>query len=278
MDEQPKQQQPQPRGISIGFIISLLLVVGLIVLMATLLFGNFSSSTTLNEVQFVQALENNRVLVIEATPKEQTLMVLEGQYEYSVEGNIKKGKYYVAIPWDTYYDKDHQYTYTIESGDEKGKTVVTPAGSSIDNLIIDKVQEGARGITYKVKDPYVTSFWDQWGPTIIMMGASLLLVLFLFSRLSRSVGSSNQKALDFNRSRARKETNSKVKFDDVAGCDEEKAEMVELVSYLKEPKKYSKYGAKLPKGVLLVSPSGRKASSPRSSACSIHPTARSRPT
>ena len=92
MDEQPKQQQPQPRGISIGFIISLLLVVGLIVLMATLLFGNFSSSTTLNEVQFVQALENNRVLVIEATPKEQTLMVLEGQYEYSVEGNIKKGK------------------------------------------------------------------------------------------------------------------------------------------------------------------------------------------
>ena len=109
MDEQEPKQQPQQRGISLGFIISLLLVVGLIVLMATLLFGNFSSSTTLNEVQFVQALENNRVLTIEATPKEQTLMILEGQYEYAANGNVKKGKYYVAIPWETYYDKDYEY-------------------------------------------------------------------------------------------------------------------------------------------------------------------------
>ena len=254
MDEEQRQPEPQRRGISIGFIISLVLVIGLIVMMATLLFGNFNSSTTLNEVQFIQALENDRVLTIESTPKEQTLVVLEGKYEYNDKsGNVRTGRYYVAIQWDTYYDTEHQYFYTNESTGEK---VPTPAGQSIDSLIIVKVQEGTKGITYTVKDPYVTSFWDQWGPTIIMSGISLLLVLFLFSRLSRSVGNSNQKALDFNRSRARKETNSKVKFDNVAGCDEEKAEMVELVSYLKEPRKYSKYGAKLPKGVLLVGPPG----------------------
>jgi len=118
---------------------------------------------------------------------------------------------------------------------------------------------------YKVANPdkadkaYMTevyafeiSWWDQWGPTIISIIVTLLIALFLFSLLSKSVNGSNNKAMDFNRSRARKVENSKVKFSDVAGCDEEKAEMVELVEYLKNPQKYTKYGAKLPKGILLV--------------------------
>jgi cell division protease FtsH len=62
----------------------------------------------------------------------------------------------------------------------------------------------------------------------------------------------NRQAMDFNKSPARREDASKVRFADVAGCDEEKAEMVEMVEYLKDPKKYSKYGARLPKGVLLI--------------------------
>ena len=62
--------------------------------------------------------------------------------------------------------------------------------------------------------------------------------------------------MDFNKSPARRENHSKTRFADVAGCDEEKAEMVEMVDYLKDPKKYSKYGAKLPKGVLLIGSPG----------------------
>ncbi|NLB48531.1 MAG: ATP-dependent zinc metalloprotease FtsH, partial [Erysipelotrichia bacterium] len=58
------------------------------------------------------------------------------------------------------------------------------------------------------------------------------------------------------RSRARRVKAGKIKFDDVAGADEEKAEMRELVDYLKDPKKYTRLGAKLPKGVLLVGPPG----------------------
>ena len=116
MDEEQRQPEPQRRGISIGFIISLILVIGLIVLMATLLFGNFNSSTTLNEVQFIQALENDRVLTIESTPKEQTLVTLEGKYEYTDKNGVARtGRYYVAIQWDTYYDTEHQYFYTNES-------------------------------------------------------------------------------------------------------------------------------------------------------------------
>ena len=70
--------------------------------------------------------------------------------------------------------------------------------------------------------------------------------------LNSSVNGANRQAMDFNKSPARREDASKIRFSDVAGCDEEKAEMVEMVEYLKEPKKYSKYGARLPKGVLLI--------------------------
>ncbi|MCR4561729.1 MAG: ATP-dependent zinc metalloprotease FtsH [Bacilli bacterium] len=102
-----------------------------------------------------------------------------------------------------------------------------------------------------IDNPYQVSFWDTWGPTIIQFILLIGVAVFFSFFLNRSVGGANRQAMDFNKSTARRET-SKVKFADVAGCDEEKAEMVEMVEYLKEPKKYSKYGARLPKGVLLI--------------------------
>lgn len=102
---------------------------------------------------------------------------------------------------------------------------------------------------------YTENWLISWLPTIITILAFVLLGYFFFKMLSSSAGG-NSKALDFNKARARKVDDSKVRFADVAGCDEEKAEMVELVDYLKEPKKFTKCGAKLPKGVLLVGPPG----------------------
>ena len=107
-----------------------------------------------------------------------------------------------------------------------------------------------------VADIYEQTWWDQWGPTIIMLVGSAILVIFLFSRLSSSVGGANRQAMDFNKSRARRIQDSKTRFADVAGCEEEKAEMEEIVEYLKDPKKYTKFGAKLPKGILLVGSPG----------------------
>lgn len=114
----------------------------------------------------------------------------------------------------------------------------------------------AEGAEIVVNDAFKVTFWDSWGPTILVMGGSLLLVMFLFSKMANSVSGSNNKALDFNRSRARLETKKVKTFADVAGAEAEKAEMVEIVDYLKNPKKYAKFGAKLPKGILLVGPPG----------------------
>ena len=102
---------------------------------------------------------------------------------------------------------------------------------------------------------YQESVLLSWLPTIISTIVTVGIAIFFFKFLLQSSGS-NKQALDFNKSRARKIDNSKVRFADVAGCDEEKAEMVEIVDYLKNPKKYTTCGAKLPKGIILVGPPG----------------------
>ena len=128
---------------------------------------------------------------------------------------------------------------------------VTNAQYSISDLLFS-----SSSIRPVVADIYEQTWWDQWGPTIIMLVGSAILVIFLFSRLSSSVGGANRQAMDFNKSRARRIQDSKTRFADVAGCEEEKAEMEEIVEYLKDPRKYTKFGAKLPKGILLVGSPG----------------------
>ncbi|MBR2068016.1 MAG: ATP-dependent zinc metalloprotease FtsH [Solobacterium sp.] len=77
-----------------------------------------------------------------------------------------------------------------------------------------------------------------------------LLAVWMINRLS-GAGGANAKAFEFSKSRARLEGKIRVRFDDVAGCDEEKQEMAEIIDYLKSPKTFEKMGARIPKGILL---------------------------
>ena len=83
-------------------------------------------------------------------------------------------------------------------------------------------------------------------PTVLTIGIAIILVRSLL----KSQGGNNQ-TFDFGKSKARLEDASKIRFNDVAGCEDEKAEMKEIVDYLKNPKKYAKAGARIPKGVIL---------------------------
>ena len=97
-------------------------------------------------------------------------------------------------------------------------------------------------------------FMTTMFPTLLMVG----VVIFLFMMMNRQGGGANAKAMNFGKSRARMTSGSdkQVKFAQVAGLQEEKEELEEIVDFLKSPKKYIQVGARIPKGVLLVGPPG----------------------
>ena len=119
------------------------------------------------------------------------------------------------------------------------------------------------GKIYELADEYgftVKALRDPGSSTVLYFVVNILpflvfgVVIFVF--LSKQMGSAN-KSMDFGRSRARlSDGGNKVTFKDVAGLDEEKEEVQELIDFLKEPKKFQKMGARIPKGVLLVGPPG----------------------
>lgn len=235
-----------------SFLLTSALVIGILGMFIWLLFFNNAGAETFTVQQYATTLANERVTEVTITPKEQTIVVIEGKYEvYKATPENKTYKSFnLTVDWTTYYEEPLWFDKVDRDGEAAGVDQIGIGATTLNALTNEK----AKKIT--VYDVYVSSFWDNWGPTIILGVVSIGIVILLFTRLSSSVAGSNNKALEFNKSRARRETKSKVNFDDVAGCDEEKAEMQELVQYLKEPKKFSKFGAKLPKGVLLVGPPG----------------------
>ena len=106
------------------------------------------------------------------------------------------------------------------------------------------------GVTVSYHDPNAGSIWSS-----ILPIAGIVLVCVVFWLIMRSTMSGG-KTMSFAKSKARVSTNIKVRFTDVAGAEEEKVELAEIVEFLKQPKKFADLGARIPKGVLLVGPPG----------------------
>lgn len=160
-------------------------------------------------------------------------------------------------------DSDQVKTIVIRQNEEvpTGNLTIVLNDGSREQMSVSDVKEiesmlkEANFEDYTLKDVPGENVWIQILPTLLMAG---VLIFFIMSMSAQSGGGSNSKMMNFGKSRAKMTMgeNVNVKFSDVAGLSEEKEELEGMVDFLKDPAKYTKLGARIPKGVILVGPPG----------------------
>ena len=145
------------------------------------------------------------------------------------------------------FDKIVVDVYSLQ-GYKGGKLIASTyyAREDSDRRILDDL--AAHGVKVSFTNPNQGNAFSSVIMPILTIGFGIFLVVIFI----RQMGASNKSALDFGKTKAQVITNIKVRFSDVAGADEEKTELQEIVEFLKNPAKFTQLGARTPKGVLLV--------------------------
>lgn len=183
---------------------------------------NNGGSKELTYSQFMTVVKDKKINNVTITPN---------SFVTKVEGSYKKNSKGDKVNFTTIVPKTDKELDSLTQVLEDKNVKIKVTDSESDNMI-----------------------WNILGsilPYVILFGG----MVWVFKNFNGAAGGNN-KAFEFGNSRAKLERNSKTRFTDVAGADEEKEELTELVAFLKNPKKFTEMGAKIPRGVLLVGPPG----------------------
>lgn len=219
-NDNQNKKSPQFRRPSLWFYLLALVLIGSMIFFFVRM---FSSQTTeeLDAIRFEQyftAETGNRIITMESKP-------IDGD-QFQISG-----------------------IYIDTKGSEHAYKIILIA-SQLDKYVA-RLIDNNRKITYVAKEVDSNIFL-----TLLINFLPYLIVFVLFYFLYRGAAKSNNQAFDFGKNRAHLMQEKTKKFDDVAGCDEEKLELAEIVDFLKNPRKYTRLGARIPRGVLLVGPPG----------------------
>lgn len=199
------------------WLLVLVLIGGLVTFM------NQSNGKEIKYSEFVEVVQDEKIKEVEIVPSSLVVDV-SGKYTKKVDGKATEVEFTTTIP-----NTEAEMQSLTGLLNEKGITTTI-------------VDANDRGMFMRIIANIL--------PYVLLLGG----MFFIFRMMSQ--GGGNAKAFDFGNSRAKLEKNQTTKFADVAGADEEKEELKELVAFLKNPKKFAQMGARIPKGVLLVGPPG----------------------
>ncbi len=207
--------------------------LALLVLSFLIIAGIFMFSGQPDPIKYNEALE----------------LIVEGDIKHVyVEGFQAKAK-------KTQTSSKYDYVFNIPSRADFANDVIREFNAKYgddDNQITSLLQIAEEfDFAIEFNDPNAGSIW-QYLPYLLGVVMLVLLAFFVYRMLNQG----NKQAISFSKSKARLNQNVKVRFSDVAGAEEEKTELAEIVEFLKNPKKFEQVGARIPKGVLLVGPPG----------------------
>lgn len=247
-----------------GKIITWVIILALLAAVVAIIVTNVmkGGAKELDRTVFREYVENAQYYNDDGKPNE-----IDGKITSTVDGSVLEGykikdgvivtedeKSSLVVIWKV-ATKDYEYTgYTKNTKGDYVKSYFCfgPSAYGSDSWDSETLQGWEEiGVIIKHANPNAGSWWST--VLYVVMIAAVCVVFFLIVR--SSMGGAG-KVMSFAKTKARISTNIKVRFADVAGAEEEKVELAEVVEFLRQPKKFSDLGARIPKGVLLVGPPG----------------------
>ena len=268
----------------IGFIIVLVLIIGVVAIILT---QTISGAQKISITEFERHVEVAQFFDSDGAVKEEYRtapdkpeadepdtdgehdaetaigwVIEDTEYSVGTKGEVEKTRYFIYRTVDKNRTEiapifkveisAYEYTGYTKSGGKLvksyycyGSSLYSAEGNSILN------EWASYGVEVSMANPNAGS-WMSTAFSVIM----LVIMCVVFFLILRSTMGGGGKAISFAKTKARVSTNIKVRFSDVAGAEEEKVELAEIVEFLRQPKKFADLGARIPKGVLLVGPPG----------------------